>query len=104
MKDKEIELLQSQVSNLVKNSNELTERLDQIECREREDSLVISGPNVSNASAHESIKECVSTLLKSSLKYEFYYNNFLNVHRIDEISASQKPDKRSILVGSHFNT
>ena len=58
-RDERIDHLQLQVSNLIKDNHQLTERLDEMECRAREDTLVVTGPNVPSASAQENVSESV---------------------------------------------
>ena len=87
-----------QVSNLIKDNHQLTERLDEVECRAREDTLVVTGPNVPSASAQENVNESVIRLCRSTLKCELKNEDILNAYRIGKSSTSQKPDKRSILI------
>ena len=76
----------------------LADRIDEMECRERCDTLILSGNEVSASCDREIVVDVTREMLKKKLKCNVNAEELLDAHRIGKKPVSQKPDRRNILV------
>ena len=97
-KDTKIDALTLKVSVLEKTVERLEERLDDNDTYERRDTLILSGRKVPVVQPNENPTNILCTLLKDNLNYSVNSNEISVCHRLGAKSASQKPDRRSLIV------
>ena len=93
-----IVVLEKQVAEYKHENIELRERLDDVECEQRGSSLIISGDAVPCSVDGENVASVVSDLVKNKLNYKLPHASIVAAYRLGKKSASQAPDKRSILL------
>jgi len=97
-KDEKISLLEQQVINLKHENCCLTDRMDNIEARERNNSLIFSGSDLPAASATGNSVRVVQDVISRILKIKLSGDDIVSANRIGKKPATQSPDHRKILV------
>ena len=98
VQDDKIEELQSEVSHLKKKMASLEDKIDDQEAYERREQVVISGSGVPEFKSGENCNVLVAEILKEKLKLNLGAVDISCSHRLGGKPASQKPDRRSIIV------
>ena len=98
VQSEKITLLESEVSSLKKSVLKLEEKIDEFECSERRDTLIISGKKLPTFQPGENIVETLPDFLKNSMNTIISPSDISSAHRIGPKPKNQQPDKRSIAV------
>lgn len=97
-KNEKIAHLEQEVSTFKKQNEDLCDRLDSIESKERSDSVVISGSSLPPGQKDENTLNTVSSLITNNLKIKLSENDILSAHRLGRKTLSQQADLRRIVV------
>jgi len=97
-RNERIKALEGENADLRTNVEKLEARVDAAECSERLNNIVISGDNVPVATAGENLSQVVTDMFSGRLRYVLSPDNILSAYRVGSKSASQSPDRRSIIV------
>lgn len=97
-KNSEIERLENRVVQLTDEVSDLRGRLEDVESRQRGDSLILSGNSLPAVREGESCGGLVSEIFKNQLKHVLLPGDIVESYRLGKKPASQTPDRRPILV------
>ena len=97
-KDEKISKIESDVLILRKENLALQQRLEDIECRERGDSVILSGPDVPAGTPHENVSNTACNVVKQTLKCELSPDSVVEAYRVGGKSMSQASDRRNVLI------
>lgn len=97
-KDEKIDMLERRINTLKSDYVALSDRLDEFECQDRRDMLVMSGEALPAFATGEDTPSAAADLLKTKLKTVLKPNDLLSAFRIGKKSSSQAPDKRNIVI------
>lgn len=98
VRDEKIFELESGIHLLKKENLSLQQRLEDVECRERGDAVILSGTGVPDATPHENVVNVASLTVKNLLKCEVRPEDIIEATRIGKRPQSQAPDRRNILL------
>ena len=97
-KDDVIASLSTEVGRLKVCVSKLEERIETNDQYERRDTLVLSGPAIPPSNSNENSAQLVKNLIRTNLNIQLDESDFSVAHRIGEKPASQRPDRRGLIV------
>ena len=97
-KNEKIAHLEQEVVTLKKQNDDLCDRLDSIESRERSDCVVVSGSSLPPGRKDENTLNIVSSLIANNLKVKLSEHDILSAYRLGRKTLSQQADLRRIVV------
>ena len=97
-KDDVISKLNSEVDRLKVCVSKLEERIETNDQYERRDTLVLSGSAIPASSPNENCAQLVKNLIQSNLNIRVDESDFSVAHRLGEKPATQRPDRRGLIV------
>ena len=97
-KDVTIENLSNEVSSLKKRVSKLEERIEENDQYERRDTLIFSGPSLPPSTTNENCEHVIRSAIKNNLNVELSPGEISVAHRLGAKPATQRPDRRSIIV------
>ena len=96
-KDEKIEQLEFQVCEIKKMNMQLTDRVDDMKCRERCNTLILSGNEVPASDAREIVVDVTREILKEKLKCNVNSGELLDAHRIGKKNPIAKTGQKKHL-------
>lgn len=103
LKDDMINKLETDIVSLRRSNQEILQRLDDVECRERNDSVILSGPGLPSASDHENVQQIAEGMMRDKLRCKISSGDILSSSRVGRRPSTQAPDRRNILVRFRTN-
>ena len=97
-KDVQISELRSEVNTLKKTVSKLEDQLDDNDAYERRDTLIFSGSSVPQCRDEENVSQLIRDIAKDKLKIIVPSDGISTSHRLGSKPATQRPDKRPIIV------
>ena len=97
-KEERISKLEGELSSVRKTLTAYEERLNTCESQERKLDLIISGPDVPEATVNENCKRVVCNLIKEKLKVNVKAAEIASAVQIGKTPQTQQPDRRNILI------
>lgn len=98
-KDEEVNALKTELNSMKKKLTMLSEKAeDDLDSREHENKIIISGKDVPDTSESENCTDIVVQLLKDTLNYSIPPGDIVNSHRVGRKPVHPKRDNRSIAV------
>ena len=98
VKEAKVDQLDKLVSDLRIYNTELSDRVDELETRERGSSLIISGKNVPLAVDRENVSGVAAETIRNMLRCEVKQSDLIEAYRVGKKPATQKPDRRSLII------
>ena len=98
LKTTQITELQAEVKTLKDEVGKLKLLVDDADCYERRDTIILSGSKVPACVGGENCVNVVKTLVKEELKIEISPNDVSTAHRLGRKPSTQGDDKRSLIV------
>ena len=97
-KSTEISCLREEVKDLKLTVGRLEERIDDADCYERRDTLIVSGSAVPPGTPDEVCRNVVMGVFKDELKLNISSSDISTAHRVGKRPVTQSPDNRKIAV------
>ena len=97
-KDEKISQLEEEVNVLNRRLQNLEEKMDDQDAYERRDTLILSGKKIPATTPDENCPELVTKLINENLGVVLKTTEISVAHRLGSPSASQRPDRRRVIV------